>query len=346
MKVVIDDKIPFIREAASRLFDRTVYLPGAGFTPENIAGADALIVRTRTHCNARLLGESSVKFIATATIGYDHIDTDWLRQAGIGWTNCPGCNASSVAQYVRNCLFLLHRDGLFRLDGATVGIVGAGHVGSAVQAALAPLGCRILLNDPPRQHKEGGTFVSIEEIAAQCDVITFHTPLTFDGPYPTCHLADTGFFDLLKRQPVIINAARGGVVDEEALLKALHDGKVGEAIIDTWEKEPEISRDLLQKAYISTPHIAGYSADGKANATRMSLEAVCRHFCLPPRFTIAPPPLPRSLRPEGSTEQQALQLYDPRRDSDALKQHPEKFESLRGNYPLRREIWDYGEIAR
>jgi erythronate-4-phosphate dehydrogenase len=346
MKAVIDDKIPYIREAASSLFDATLYLPGAGFTPRNIAGADVLIVRTRTRCNARLLENSSVKFIATATIGYDHLDTHFLQEAGIAWANCPGCNASSVGQYVRNCLFLLQDDGLLRLRGATVGIVGAGHVGTAVQAALQPLGCTVLLNDPPRQEREGTGFVSLEEIAERCDVVTFHTPLTFEGAHPTFHLAGPGFFRRLGHGAVIINAARGGVVDEEALLEALESGQVGHAIIDTWEKEPEISRILLQKACISTPHIAGYSADGKANATRMALQAVCKHFHWQPGFHIAPPPLPPELRPEGTPEHQALQLYNPRRDSDALKLHPEAFEALRGNYPLRREVWDYGQNTR
>lgn len=344
MKVVIDDKIPFIRQAAEQTFDDVVYIPGREISARDVASADALIVRTRTRCDAALLEGSRVKFIATATIGFDHLDTAWLDRHGIGWTNCPGCNASSVAQYVRNCLFALHRDGLINPHTSVVGLVGCGHVGTAVEAALRPLGCRILRNDPPRALKEGcAGFVDLQTIAAECDVVTFHTPLTRGGSFPTYRLADAAWFRSLRHRPVVINAARGGVVDESALRDALSDGQVSHAVIDTWENEPDISRSLLQQVYIGTPHVAGYSADGKANAARMALDAVCRYFDITPRYSISPPPLPRDMRPAGDDEAQALQLYDPRRDSDQLKAHPEAFEDLRNHYHLRRERWDYGD---
>lgn len=346
MKVVIDDKIPFIRQAAEQTFDEVVYLPGREMSARDVASADALIVRTRTRCDAALLEGSSVKFVATATIGFDHLDTAWLDRHGIGWTNCPGCNASSVAQYVRNSLFALHRDGLLNPQTSVVGIVGCGHVGSAVEAALRPVGCRILRNDPPRALKEGRAgFVDLQTIATACDVITFHTPLTQGGLFPTCRLANAAWFRSLRRQPVIINAARGGVVDENALMAALSEGRVSHAVIDTWENEPDISRSLLQQAYIGTPHVAGYSADGKANAARMSLDAVCRYFGLPSHYTILPPPLPRNMKAAGNNEAQALQLYDPCTDSRALKARPETFEYLRNHYHLRRERWDYGDAS-
>lgn len=344
MKVVIDDKIPFIRQAAEQTFDEVVYLPGREISAGDVATADAMIVRTRTHCDAALLEGSRVKFIATATIGFDHLDTAWIDDHGIGWTNCPGCNAASVAQYVRNSLFALHRDGLLNPAEAVVGIVGCGHVGSAVETALRPVGCRILRNDPPRALKEGRAgFVDLGTIASECDVITFHTPLTRGGLFPTYRLADGAWFRSLTRRPVIINAARGGVVDESALMEALSEGRVSHAVIDTWENEPEISRSLLQQAYIGTPHVAGYSADGKANAARMALDAVCRYFGIAPHYSILPPPLPRDLKPLGDSEQQALQLYDPYIDSRELKAHPEAFEYLRNHYHLRRERWDYGD---
>ena len=343
MKVIIDDKIPYIREAAAKLFDEVEYFTGAGITSKNVRDADALIVRTRTRCDKSLLEGSKVRFIATATIGYDHLDIAYLEKCGITWTNCPGCNASSVGQYVRSVLLVLKHLGIIDPKKATVGIVGVGHVGQAVVRALKPFGCKILQNDPPRQENEGGTFVSLEEIRKNCDIITFHTPLTKDGAYPTYHLADKNFFDSLKLNPVFINAARGAVTDNQALLNALENGQVRTAIIDTWENEPHISLPLLDKVLIGTPHIAGYSADGKTNATKMSLTAVCRFFGIPENFTILPPPLPPTLIPSADSDERELQLYDPRRDSSALKAHPEQFEVLRGNYPLRREIWDFGK---
>ncbi len=343
MKAVIDDKIPYIREAAARLFDEVRFLPGAGIAPGDVRDADVLIVRTRTKCGEALLGGSSVRCVVTATIGYEHLDTRYLEASHIYWTNCPGCNATSVAQYIRNSLIVLKRAGMLALRDATVGIVGVGHVGTAVTEAVRPLGCRLLLNDPPREMKEGGPFVTLEEMAEKCDVITFHTPLTRGGEWPSCHLADERFLQSLQRKPIIVNAARGAVVDNAALLQALDSNTVKAAVIDTWENEPDISLPLLGKCFIATPHIAGYSADGKSNATRMALEAVCRFFGIKPVFTVTPPPLPASMRPADDEEERELQLYNPLEDSARLKAAPHDFERLRGNYPLRREIWDYGK---
>lgn len=347
MKVLIDDKIPYLREAAEWLLgkDSLMFLPGDRFagSPE-LSEADALIIRTRTRCNAGLLSGTHVGFIATATIGYDHIDTDYLRSAGISWTNCPGCNATSVAQYVRNALAkILPAD-----NPHTVGIVGYGHVGKAVCQALETIGCKVLLNDPPLEETpcrapSDSPFVSLQTIAEQCDVITFHTPLTTTGRWPTYHLADKAFFASLQRHPVIINAARGGVVDEAALLRAYAEGKVSHMIIDTWEGEPLISLPLLEQADIATPHIAGYSADGKSNATRMALRSLCSHFgiAIPDEQYFlqltAPPELSPAPRPTGNPLTDALALYDPLADSARLKANPQAFEHLRNHYPLRRE---------
>lgn len=355
MKVLIDDKIPYIREAASRLFGTVSYAAGAGFRHSGeLQDADALIIRTRTKCNQSLLDGTRVSFIATATIGYDHINTTYLRKAGIQWTNCPGCNASSVGQYVRNALYLVCQKRGIRPPALTVGIVGWGHVGRQVDKALQAAGFRTLLNDPPLEeayqsnrpdlyNQPNYAFVSLNDLARECDVITFHTPLTMDDPYPTHHLANDRFFQSLRRRPVIINAARGGVVDEHALLMAHARGLVSDMIIDTWEGEPTINPNLLEQAYIATPHVAGYSADGKSNATRMALTAVCRHFDIPItdeneflRLTAAPP-LPQDLRPTGDVVADNLCLYNPLHDSARLKADPSAFELLRGNYPLRRE---------
>ena len=323
MKVIIDHKIPYIREAVSRIADEVVFLPGNAFTKEDVKDADALIVRTRTRCNRELLEGSQVRFIATATIGYDHIDTEYCREAGITWTNCPGCNAGSVEQYVRSSLLLLKEKKGLDLKNATIGVVGVGHVGSRVARMAESLGMKVLLNDPPRAEQGESGFVDLETIARECDVITFHTPLNREGKHKTFHLADEDFLFSLKRTPYIINSSRGEVVDTDSLLAALRAGKVRDAVIDTWENEPNISRELLEVAFLATPHIAGYSADGKANATRMSLEALCRFFGIEADFTISPP--------EGPSD------YDPTRDSEWLKSAPEKFEWFRGNYPIRRE---------
>ena len=323
MKVVIDHKIPYIKEAIEKIADEVVFLPGNAFTPEAVKDADALIVRTRTRCNRELLEGSQVKFIATATIGYDHIDTSYCQEAGITWTNCPGCNASSVEQYIYSTLCLLKEKKGLDLEKATLGIVGVGHVGSRVKRMAEALGMKVLLNDPPRADQGEEGFVDLETILRESDVITFHTPLNREGKYATYHLVDEDLLFSLKRTPFIINASRGEVVDTASLLAALAAGKVRGAVIDTWEYEPCISRELLEVAFLATPHIAGYSADGKANATRMSLEALCKFFGIEADFKIVPP--------EGPHD------YDPTRDSEWLKAAPEKFEWFRGNYPIRRE---------
>lgn len=343
MKIVCDDKIPYILPALKELADEVVLLPGHEIGPEEVADAEILVIRTRTHCNHRLLKGSQVRLVVTATIGFDHIDTHWLENHGIQWANCPGCNATSVAQYILCSLLALQQDRTFRLQDATVGIVGVGHVGTAVAASLQAAGVgRLLLCDPPRQLvgdlcPEGLEWNSMSRLQAEADVITFHTPLTRKGPFATEHLADEAFFKSLHRRPVIINAARGGVVDESALICALDTSSVREAIIDTWEHEPNPRHALLSRAYICTPHIAGYSADGKMNATRMTLEHICHFLHRPMNFKIQPPSLPADFVPSADANQLALQLYDPRADSRRLRDNPEAFERLRNDYPLRRE---------
>lgn len=343
MKIIIDNKIPFITEAANQIAEEVVYLPGNAFTPKTVRDADALIIRTRTQCNRALLEGSRVKFIATATIGFDHIDTAYCREAGITWTNAPGCNSASVAQYIESSLLLLHLTRGRKLDEMTIGIVGIGNVGSKVAVVAHDLGMRVLQNDLPRAEREGSTaFVSLERIAEEADVITFHVPLYKEGNYKTFHLADEAFFRSLKRKPVLINTSRGEVVETDALLNALRTGIISDAIIDVWEKEPNINLELLNRVMIGTPHIAGYSADGKANATQMSLDAVCKHFGIRATYHITPPqPESSVIQGTGSEEDALLAIYDPRRDSEALKAHPECFEQLRGNYPLRREKTAY-----
>ena len=338
MRVIVGNKIPFIKEAIEKIADSVIDTPGRDFTPELVKDADALIIRTRTRCNKELLEGSKVRFIATATIGFDHIDAAYCREAGITWTNAPGCNSASVAQYVQSALLLLQQLKGVQLSGLTLGIIGVGNVGSKIAQVGRELGMRVLQNDLPRQDKEGkADFSSLQTLAAACDILTFHVPLYKEGPYKTFHLADGGFFRSLKRRPVIINTSRGEVIETDALLNALEDGLVSDAIIDVWENEPDINLTLLNKVFLGTPHIAGYSADGKANATRMSLDALCRFFHIEADYRIDPPQPENPVITADSPAEACLQMYDPRRDSEALKTHPELFEKLRGDYPLRRE---------
>lgn len=338
MKVIVDDKIPFIREAIEQIADTVVYAPGKDFTPELIKDADALVIRTRTRCNRQLLEGSRVRFIATATIGFDHIDAEYCREAGIAWANAPGCNATSVGQYMQSSLLLLQQLRGMDLPHLTLGIVGAGNVGNCVAQIARELGMRVLLNDLPRQEREGAEgFCSLETLARECDLISFHVPLYREGKYKTFHLADQAFFNTLERRPVIINTSRGEVIETAALLQALNEGRVSDAIIDVWENEPDIDLRLLHKVFIGTPHIAGYSADGKANATRMALDALCHFFGIEASYHIVPPPPACPVIQASTLTEACLQMYDPRIDRDRLLAHPELFEKLRGDYPLRRE---------
>ena len=330
MKIIVDDKIPYIREKLALLTSDVVYLRGAEITADDVKDADALIVRTRTHCNEELLAGSKVQFIATATIGFDHIDTEYLRRAGIAWTNCPGCNSGSVAQYVECALLQMKQYLGLNLHELTLGIVGCGHVGTKVRTVAERLDMHVLVCDPLLNEP---SFVSLDVIERECDVITFHVPLSREGEYATFHMADEGFFHRLPRVPYIINTSRGEVVDNMALLSALQEGRVRDAVIDVWEGEPALDDALLQRVFIGTPHIAGYSADGKVNADNMVIDALCQHFHLSHPGIIVPPELPIDFQDTGSP----LDYYNPLEDSRQLKDSPQKFEILRNNYPLRRE---------
>ena len=337
-KIVIDDKIPYIKETISKLTNRAVYIPGNMIGNDDIRDADALIIRTRTHCDAQLLKGSNVKFVATATIGYDHIDTNFMEQAGIKWINCPGCNASSVAQYIDAVLTLIKTEKHIDIQKQTIGIVGCGHVGRKVVEVARRKGMNILVCDPPRSDAEGKKgFVSMEQIAKEADIITFHVPLTKEGRYPTYHLVNEKLLDSLSKRPIIINSSRGAVVDNEALLYAINYNKVKDAVIDTWENEPNINKELLKRVWIGTPHIAGYSADGKTNADNMVISALCEFFSLPKQPAICPPEIPNADLCPKNKDERTLFFYNPIPESNKLKLEPEKFEWFRNNYPLRRE---------
>lgn len=329
LKIIADAHVPFLdplREAA----DVTTLVP-ADIVPETVRDADALIVRTRTRCDRSLLEGTNVKFVATATIGTDHFDKEWLDKAGIGYANAPGCNAPAVAQYVFSSLArIINRP----LNSYTIGIVGVGHVGSIVERWARAMEMNVLLCDPPRQRAEGGDgWCSLEDIARKADIITFHTPLTKEGPDATYHLADSAFFNSLRRAPIIVNVARGPVVDTGAWLKAIELGIVGPAVVDCWEGEPAIDLRLLEAATIATPHIAGYSLAGKMRASVMAVDALADFFNRP-RIDLGldVPPVPASV-----TVSEMLASYDPLVDTAILRERPADFESLRDNYDLRPE---------
>lgn len=340
MKIIIDSYIPYIKGALDQVAD-VVYLPYQEINAGNVRNADALIVRTRTHCNEQLLAGSKIKFIASATIGYDHIDASYCCEKGISWTNAPGCNALSVAQYIASALSFLSRKNDFKLRDKTIGVVGVGAVGSKIVKLASSFGMRVLLNDPPRERNErSGQFVSLACIAEQADIITFHTLLNIAGEDKTFHLGNRDFFKSLQRRPVIINAARGEIVNTAALLQAIEEGDVSDVVLDCWENEPFADSDLLSNVALATPHIAGYSADGKSNAAQQSVRAVSRFFGLGLndwQVEALPAPQKIGFSQELTVKDFFLQTYPIEADSDNLRHHPENFETQRSNYPFRRE---------
>lgn len=356
MKIIIDDKIPYIKGALEP-FAEVIYLPGNKTTPEMVKDADAIITRTRTICNEKLLAGSTVKFIATATIGFDHIDTKYCEQSGIAWTNAPGCNSKSVEQYIASALMALAEKNNFSLTEKTIGIVGVGNVGSKVARLCEILGMRVLLNDPPRSRAEGGKrFVELDDILEKADIITLHVPLNPDGIDKTFHLADESFFAKAKKHPIIINSCRGEVTETQALKSALKSGLVSGAVIDCWENEPELDHELLALVDLGTPHIAGYSKDGKANGTSMSVRALSKFFNLGiDNWKCTGIELPESIEifidGTGKTTQQVLTeaifaTYDIRKDDKQLRSSVETFEKQRGDYPVRREFPIFDVICK
>ena len=349
MKVVIDDKIPFIR-GVFEPYAEVVYLPGVKFAPENIADADALIVRTRTICNEALLKGSSVRLIATATIGHDHIDAQWCENNGIAWTNAAGCNSGSVYQYMASVLATLSVQFGITFDEMTLGVVGVGNVGSKVARLGRLLGMNVLMNDPPRAEKEGlAQFVPLDEILNMSDIISLHVPLKTSGTHQTYHLFDKTTFEQLRRSTILINSSRGEVVDTAALKYVLMKKEIGAAAFDVWENEPNIDAELLSMLNIATPHIAGYSTEGKSNGTALSVQAVSRFFGLPltewypANLPLPAQPLQFEIDCTGKSLQQCIKeaiwhTYLVNDDDGKLRASPETFEQQRGEYPVRREF--------
>ena len=355
MLIVADSKIPYLKGVLEPCAD-VRHLDPREITPETVRDADALIIRTRTKCDAALLEHSRVSVIATATIGIDHIDLDWCGKRGIVCRNAAGCNAASVAQYMTSALLRVSLRHNVDLRGKTLGVVGCGHVGSKVAAAAYALGMNVLVNDPPRARREGPSgFVTLETIQNEADFVTFHVPLTQAGPDRTEHLADETFFRGLRKKPFFFNSSRGDVVDEPALKKAIIEGQISGAVLDVWHNEPEIDRELLSLVDFATPHIAGYSADGKANGTAMAVDVVAQglHILEPDAIQqvradiLAKVPAPANpvvtldAASANPVADAVLASYDVADDDAALRAAPENFEALRGSYRVRREFPAY-----
>ncbi len=355
MKIIADANIPFVAECFSSIGEVKI-VGGREITPGIVRDSEVLLVRSITPVGADLLTGSKVRFVATATIGFDHIDVDFLRRNNIGFASAPGSNANSAAEYVIAGLLEMGRKYDIDLEDKSIGIIGAGNVGSRVAKKCSALGMQIYLNDPPLQRETGeGKYLPLKELF-DCDFITFHTPLTFEGVDKTYHLADEKFFKSLKERCVFVNASRGGVVDSEALKRAIRSRRLRAVVLDVWENEPNIDTELLRMVDLSTPHIAGYSLDGKITGMIMIYKAACEYFGLESKYGIEdflPEPAVKQIEIDldSGSEQEILhqsvqQVYVINRDdfnTREIAMVPEEtrgkfFDDLRKNYPVRREF--------
>lgn len=348
MKILVDENMPYARELFARLGEVKA-VPGRPIPVAELDDADALMVRSVTKVNGPLLDGKGIRFVGTATAGTDHVDQDYLHQAGIAFSAAPGCNAIAVVEYVFSALLMLaERDG-FELTDRTVGIVGVGNVGGRLQKRLEALGVRTLLCDPPRaDNGEPGDFQPLDKLVEEADILTFHTPLYKDGPYKTWHLADEALISRLKPGAILINACRGAVVDNAALLKCLDAGQKLSTVLDVWEPEPDLNVALLDKVDIGTAHIAGYTLEGKARGTTQVFEAYSAFIGKPQQIaldSLLPAPEFGRITLHGPLDQPTLKrlvhlVYDVRRDDAPLRKVAGvagEFDKLRKHYLERRE---------
>ena len=324
LNIIIDSAIPYIKGILEPYAD-VRYIKGAEISREDVSTADALIVRTRTKCDRTLLEDSPVSMIATATIGTDHIDFDYCASRNIEVASAPGCNSSGVCQWVYAALKALSLKRNISMKGQTIGVVGVGNVGRKVAGMASRFGLEVLQNDPPRALREGPeAFVTLDELLSDADIVTLHIPLSEQ----THNFASDDFFRKMKPGAIFINASRGEVVDEDALIANM--GNLGGVALDVWKNEPLINRDLMNRVDIATPHIAGYSAQGKINGTNMALRAVCTHFGLPELLST----MGRGFQGD-SVEEIDVDSYDIMSDNAALRSNCDNFELLRNNYNYR-----------
>lgn len=354
MLIVADENIPLL-DAFFAGFGEIRRYPGRAIDAACVRDADVLLVRSVTRVTAQMLEGSQVRFVGTCTIGTDHLDLDYLAQAGIHWSSAPGCNARGVVDYVLGSLLTLAELDGVALQDRVYGVVGAGQVGERLVRVLRGLGWKVLVCDPPRQAREEGEFVSLQVILEQCDAISLHTPLLRDGPDPTWHLLGGEQLARLRPGAWLVNASRGPVVDNQALRELLLDREDVQAVLDVWEGEPQVDLALADLCTLATPHIAGYSLDGRQRGTAQVYQAFCRWRGEPERVrlsTLLPPPslaqidLDARTAPAWALAALCRAVYDPRRDdadfrrslSEDPAQQRAAFDLLRKHYPERREI--------
>lgn len=354
MLIVADENIPLL-DAFFAGFGDIRRVPGRSIDRATVEHADVLLVRSVTNVNRALLDGSKVRFVGTCTIGTDHLDLDYFNEAGICWSSAPGCNARGVVDYVLGSLMTLAEIEGADLTQRTYGVVGAGEVGGRLIKVLKGLGWNVKVCDPPRQAAEGGEYVSLEQIIEQCDVISLHTPLTRNGDDATWHLFDQQRLQQLKPGAWLINAARGPVVDNVALREVLLEREDLQAVLDVWEKEPEVDPALAELCVLATPHIAGYSLDGKQRGTAQIYQAYCAFIGQPaaialsdllPATWLSEVSLHGDSDPAWALAMLCRGVYDPRRDDADFRrslvgnvaEQRAAFDVLRKQYPVRREI--------
>ncbi|MFO3724447.1 4-phosphoerythronate dehydrogenase PdxB [Pseudomonas sp. HLMP] len=354
MLIVADENIPLL-DAFFAGFGEIRRYPGRSIDAACVKDADVLLVRSVTQVDRQLLAGSQVRFVGTCTIGTDHLDLDYFAEAGIHWSSAPGCNARGVVDYVLGSLLTLAELDGVDLAKRVYGVVGAGQVGERLVRVLHGLGWKVLVCDPLRQAREGGDFVSLETILEQCDAISLHTPLQREGAHPTWHLLGAGQLARLRAGAWLINASRGPVVDNQALRELLLEREDVHAVLDVWEGEPQVDLVLADLCTLATPHIAGYSLDGKQRGTAQIYQAFCRWRGEPEQVQLAdllPAPalarldLDAAADPAWALATLCRAVYDPRRDdadfrrslSDVPAEQRAAFDLLRKHYPHRREI--------
>lgn len=329
-KIIIDDAFPFLKGRIPEGFSAE-WIPTARIDSRTLTDASALMVSTRLKCNRTLLEGTAVEFIATGSAGFDHIDVEWCENNGIEVASAPGCNAPAVAQYVWASLLRMG----FDPKRMTLGVVGKGNVGGIVTDWGRRMGARVMVCDPPRTDRglRDEDYLPLEQLLPQVDAVTFHVPLTRTGRYATTELLDRKRTGLLRDGALVVNASRGGVVSEEALRDAVA-GRGLRIAVDTWEGEPNVDPRTMQMADFATPHIAGYSLQGKQRAARMALEALGRHFNAAPDLSGL---APAYMAPEKVDADTILQSYDPAVDTRLLRERPDGLNAIRLEYPLRQE---------
>ena len=351
MNIVADENIPYVKEAFSTL-GKVTTVNGREVSSDTLKTTDILLVRSITNVKQQLLENTPVKFVASATAGFNHINLDYLKEHNIGFARAPGSNAISAAEYVIAGISLWSLKENKDLSTLSIGIIGCGNVGSRVKQLCEDLGIRCIINDPPLE-KSGATsyhFSSLKEALA-CDIVTLHTPLSHDGDYPTYRLINQHAIDSLKAGTLFINASRGEVVEEPSLLKRMNNKNDLTLILDVWENEPKINLEMLKHTLIGTPHIAGYSIDGKIRGTEMIYKAVCHYLGEQPIWSASTvdfsdnPRTTIKLNQNTDKRKKVLKAYNIKQDDNDLKkqlndaslQDGQYFDSLRKNYPARRE---------